>query len=249
MALTFNIAKCVAWAPGLESEQDWQLWQTGNSGKNAQKDVTADLNLPQLSVIPAMQRRRLSPFAKVALHCAMEASGELQANIPFVFSSRHGDLHRTTGLIENIAQASDLSPTQFGLSVHNAAAGLFSIFSGNRAPLSAIAAGEHSFMMGLVDCIAKLHANKLSHILYVYCDLVVPECYRPYVADDSAIGIGLLLEAGDGQTSLSLSCGDTSAQASQGKNQAFDFMHFMHSGQNSWSTKINKQDWQLSRVS
>ena len=24
MALSFNISKCVAWAPGLESEQDWQ---------------------------------------------------------------------------------------------------------------------------------------------------------------------------------------------------------------------------------
>lgn len=241
MALTFNIAKCVAWAPGLESEQDWHLWQC------AQKPIATELNLPPLSVIPAMQRRRLSPFAKVALHCAMQASGELQANVPFVFSSRHGDLHRTTSLIENIAQANALSPTQFGLSVHNAAAGLFSIFSGNRAPLSAIAAGEHSFMMGLLDCVAKLHVNNLSHILYVYCDLQVPDCYRPYVADDQAIGIGILLEAGEGQTIYSLNPSDSSMQASFTKSQAFDFMHFMLSEQNSWSTKINKQDWQLKR--
>ena len=128
MSLRFDISKCVAWAPGLESEQDWRLWQQG------EKALTDELTLPQLTTIPAMQRRRLSPFAKVALHCALEASAEHQANIPCVFSSRHGDLHRTTKLIENIALSKDLSPTQFGLSVHNAAAGLFSIFTGNRAP-------------------------------------------------------------------------------------------------------------------
>lgn len=241
MSLRFDISKCVAWAPGLESEQDWRFWHQG------EKALADELTLPQLTTIPAMQRRRLSPFAKVALHCALEASGEYQANIPCVFSSRHGDLHRTTKLIENIALSKDLSPTQFGLSVHNAAAGLFSIFTGNRAPLSAIAGGQSSFMQGLLDCVAKLEANDLSRILFVYCDLQVPECYRPYVVDDTSIGIGLLIEASkDEKNGYSLSY-NAVEDAVNNDCQALNFMHFILSNESQLMTNIHQQSWLLRR--
>jgi hypothetical protein len=243
MPLRFDISKCVAWAPGLESEQDWRLWQQG------EKALTDELTLPQLTTIPPMQRRRLSPFAKVALHCALEASGEHQANIPCVFSSRHGDLHRTTKLIENIALSKDLSPTQFGLSVHNAAAGLFSIFTGNRAPLSAISGGQSSFMQGLLDCAAKLEANNLSKILYVYCDLNVPDCYRPYVIDDTPLGIGLLIEASkDDRNAYSLSYNALENTVSS-DCQALDFMSFMFSDDSQLLAKVHQQTWLLQRGS
>ena len=241
MALSFNISKCVAWAPGLESAQDWQLWQRG------EKQLTEELTLPKLTSIPAMQRRRLSPFAKIALHCALEASGNHQADVPCVFSSRHGDLHRTTSLIENIAQGNDLSPTQFGLSVHNAAAGLFSIFTGNRAPLSAIAGGQSSFMQGLLDSVAKLHVNHLSQILYVYCDLHVPDCYRSYVIDDTAIGIGLLIEASENEKSAYSLLHNPAADRVDSECQALDFMNFILSNESQMQAKIHQQTWSILR--
>lgn len=241
MSLIFDISKCVAWAPGLESEQDWQLWQQG------EKTLANELTLPQLTSIPGMQRRRLSPFAKVALHCALEASGEYQSNIPCVFSSRHGDLHRTTKLIENIALSQDLSPTQFGLSVHNAAAGLFSIFTGNRAPLSAISGGQSSFMQGLLDCVAKLQANNLSKILYVYCDLSVPECYRPYVDDDTSLGIGLLIESSKNEENTYSLAYDAEKNKLGSDCQALDFMGFILSKESQLLTNINQQTWLLRR--
>tara|TARA_R110002153_G_scaffold246356_3_gene402150 strand:- start:3363 stop:4091 length:729 start_codon:yes stop_codon:yes gene_type:complete len=241
MSLRFDIRKCVAWAPGLESDEDWRLWQQG------EKALTDELSLPQLTSIPAMQRRRLSPFAKVALHCALEASGEYQANIPCVFSSRHGDLHRTTKLIESIALSKDLSPTQFGLSVHNAAAGLFSIFTGNRAPLSAIAGGQSSFMQGLLDAVAKLEANNLSRILYVYCDLHVPECYRPYVVGDTSIGIGLLIEATEDENNA-YNLSYNAVEDTLGSDcQALNFMGFILSNESQLLTNIHQQTWLLRR--
>ncbi|WP_299082286.1 beta-ketoacyl synthase chain length factor [uncultured Paraglaciecola sp.] len=242
MALNFSIANCVAWAPGLETKQDWQLWQSG------EKSLADELTLPKLASIPAMQRRRLSPFAKVALHCALEASGDHQADIPLVFSSRHGDLHRTTSLIENIAAAEDLSPTQFGLSVHNAAAGLFSIFTGNRAPISAVSGGQTSFMQGFLDSVAKMHANKLPRILYVFCDLQVPECYRPYVSDDDDIAIGLLLEpAKDDSHSFNLEYKQSEGQALS-DCQALSFMDFILSSNHHMQANVHQQNWHVSRL-
>lgn len=241
MELAFNIAKCVAWAPGLESEEDWQQWQLGH------KKLGAELQLPGLKAIPAMQRRRLSPFAKVALHCALEASNHERSDIHSVFSSRHGDLHRTTALIEDVASGSDLSPTKFGLSVHNAVAGLYSIYTGNRAPISAVAAGEASFIAGLIDSVAKLHANNLNRILYVYSDLIVPDCYFSYVKEETSIGIGLLIEA-DNSTNVAyqLAAKNITDDYSQ-IYQPLDFMNFYHGNTNTWQAKVNRQHWVLKR--
>ncbi|KXI29331.1 beta-ketoacyl synthase chain length factor [Paraglaciecola hydrolytica] len=241
MSLAFNIAKCVAWASGLATPEDWSRWQKGLLV------MQAELALPPLADIPAMQRRRLSPFAKIALHCAIEASGSAQSDIPVVFSSRHGDLHRTTGLIEDIAQGKDLSPTQFGLSVHNAAVGLFSIFSGNQAPISAIAAGQSSFMVGLIDSVAKLKANKLPRILYVYCDLVVPECYSQYVEHDVSIGIGLLIEAAQTPSAMFQLTQSQTEAATHSDHQALDFMKFYMGDETQYVATVNQQLWQLNR--
>ena len=66
--MNFSIKKCTAWAGDLNSLEDWQLFAKG------EKQPSAKLILPALKQIPAMQRRRLSPFAKLALHCALEAA-------------------------------------------------------------------------------------------------------------------------------------------------------------------------------
>jgi hypothetical protein len=242
MELAFNIAKCVAWAPGLESGDDWKQWQLGN------KILGTELKLPELKAIPAMQRRRLSPFAKVALHCALEASAHERSDIHSVFSSRHGDLHRTTALIEDVASGSDLSPTKFGLSVHNAVAGLYSIYTGNRAPISAVAAGEASFIAGLIDCVAKLHANKLERILYVYSDLIVPDCYCSYVNDEISIGIGLLIEAKNSTNIHYQLTTNGITEDDNKKYQPLDFMDFYYNETNTWQAQINQQQWNLTRI-
>lgn len=241
MELAFNIAQCVAWAPGLESQQDWELWQSGK------KDISNELGLPQLKAIPPMQRRRLSPFAKVTLHCALEASNHFQGDLPCVFSSRHGDLHRTSELIEDVVEGNDLSPTRFGLSVHNAVSGLYSIYTKNHAPISAVSFGDASFLSGLVDAVVKLHAHNLSEILYVYSDLKVPECYAEYVAQDISIGTGILIKAvSKNDHQFSLECLPNDAIQSHGC-QALEFMHFFLGKNSSWESKINQQTWKMKR--
>ncbi len=242
MELAFNIEKCVAWAAGLESEQDWKEWQLG------EKPLSDNLNLPALKNIPAMQRRRLSPFAKLSLHCALEASGEHSAHIDAVFSSRHGDLHRTAQLIENIATKEALSPTHFGLSVHNAVAGLFSIYTGNKAPISAVACGEHSFITGLIDTVAKLHSNKLERILYVYSDLIVPDVYKDYVSEqEQSIAIALLIEPAKSDSNT------YSIQQQKSKIEikpllpSLAFLDYYYAKEKSLSLCLNQQNWLLRR--
>ena len=192
MSLAFNIERCAAWLPGVETPQDFTAW-----AKNTKKIDIENAVMPALKQVPAMQRRRLSPFAKITLATTLDVCAELASEqIDTVFSSRHGDLQRTALLIENVAEQEGLSPTQFGLSVHNAVAGLYSIFTKNKAPMTAVAAGEQSFITGLIDAACKLKANNLERILYVYSDYDIPEYYKPYVqSGECACSIALLLSA------------------------------------------------------
>lgn len=136
-----------------------------------------EITWPKLDFVPAMQRRRLSPFAKMALLVANNAVCEIKKDLPIVFSSRHGDLPKTSKLLADLADKNALSPTAFGLSVHNAIPSLFSILTNNKQAINAISAGQDSFMMGLIDVYARLKSGIAEEVLFIYADQQLPKTY------------------------------------------------------------------------
>lgn len=244
--MKFVIKQCIAWGDEKSSPEDWQAFS--KTGDLEPKTLT----LPELKQVPAMQRRRLSPFAKLTLHCALGASEPFQGNIPSVFSSRHGDLHKTSKLIADVASEDALSPTHFGLSVHNAVGGLFSIYTGNKAPLSAVSAGEDSFFMGLIDAVSKLYSYGYQRILYVYSDQAVPEQYQKYVQQNpDNVAVGLLIEASNGEESNYSVDFKSHKQQKESENsqlQALDFLAFYFSNHEQLNTASKRYQWQLTRT-
>ena len=97
--------------------------------------------------------------------------------MPTVFASAHGESEVTEQLLREIAQETALSPMGFSLSVHNAASGVFSIATGNKAPASAIAANEDTFIMGLCEAALMLSQQGHERILYVCSDDRVPDVF------------------------------------------------------------------------
>lgn len=142
-----------------------------------------DFSWPKLDFVPAMQRRRLSPFAKIALYIAnktLEHDVDKKNDIPIIFSSRHGDIHKTSILLEDLAHQEMLSPTAFALSVHNAVPSLYSILTGNKAAINAIAAGKDSFFMALVDAYVRLSTGVCDEVLLIHADQNIPEVYGSF---------------------------------------------------------------------
>ena len=88
--------------------------------------VTGTGSLPDLTFLPSLKRRRLSSLARMVVSCAWPLA-EGQAPMPMVFASRHGETSRSFKLLHDLADGEPLSPTAFGLSVHNAILGLWSI--------------------------------------------------------------------------------------------------------------------------
>ena len=141
------LARWAAWAPGLESETDWAHWD----GEPPQGPA-----VPDLSWLPPMQRRRLPALARGVFHVARQAGGDDVDRLPTVLASAHGELSRTLGLLNDLAENEPLSPAAFSLSVHNAVSGQLSIALGNRAPASCVALAGDGISTALLEaqCLA-----------------------------------------------------------------------------------------------
>lgn len=127
---------------------------------------------PSPQLLPANERRRAPETVAVALEVAMaacQAAGRDPATLPSVFASTHGDLGITDYMCATLAdEPRALSPTRFHNSVHNAAAGYWTIGTGAMAAASAISARESSFAQGLLDALAQLASGDDAVLLVAY---------------------------------------------------------------------------------
>ncbi len=169
---------------------------------------------------PALPRRCCRPTSAaaradtvlVALEAAQAActdAGRDPSTLPSVFVSTYGDLAITENLCETLTGSPlDLSPTRFHNSVHNAAAGYWTIGTGAMAPATAISAG---FAMGLLEAVAQL-ATGAAAVLLVGYDGNAPGLMRQVAPTEGLLGGALVLgAAAPGRTNLSLALVDGEA--------------------------------------
>ncbi|OLF56173.1 beta-ketoacyl synthase chain length factor [Pseudomonas chlororaphis] len=194
--INFNIAQWRAWAPGLESVDDWQAW--------SRQPVVLESSdaAPDVSFLPAMQRRRLSRLARMAFSVGWPLAEGLE-QLPLVFISRHGETPRTLDILSDLAAEQPLSPTQFSLSVHNAVIGLWSIMRGETSEMTALAAARDGLEHGLLEAAALL-AEGAPAVLLVIAEEQPPAAYARWIDDvPFPYALGLLLTPGT-QWQLSL---------------------------------------------
>lgn len=138
-------------------------------------------DLDQLVHIPAMQRRRLSSIAKLALNHALQYKADCVADY-IVWASQYGDEQKTLKILEDIVQDQSCSPTLFATSVHNAVSGLYSILCADSTPATSLAA---SWSEALVEAYAYLQTHATAkQVLVLYYDEALPEMYTEYQAFD-----------------------------------------------------------------
>jgi len=181
----------------------WSVWPP-------QEQVGA---APDVKFVDALLRRRLSPLAKMVLHVAHACAQELP-RLRLVFASRHGDLNRTMGMLRDMAREEALSPTAFSLSVHNASAGVFSLFRRDTSPSTAVAAGEETLGFALLESWCQWRAEPGQPVLMVYGDEPLPAEYAAFSASgEKAQAIAVLLSREGGQR---IECGVTAGANADG---------------------------------
>lgn len=122
--------------------------------------------------MPPMLRRRAGALGKMALEVAYACLGP-DADVPTVFCSRHGEVARAVELLSDLARGEPLSPTSFGMAVHNASAGLFSIARTDRANHAALSAGAATLEHAVIEACGLL-ADGAPMVLLVACDAPLP---------------------------------------------------------------------------
>lgn len=159
-----------------------------------------------LDFIPASLRRRCSALTKMTLAVAHACvKGENYKSTPSVFASAHGEAAVTAQLLGDLSVDQALSPMGFSLSVHNSSSGIFSISSKNKASSTALAAGEHTFLMGLLETLLLVKRGKGAPVLYVYSDERIPEVFLPpNTLQPEPVALALLLGEGEGGVPLTI---------------------------------------------
>jgi len=157
---------------------------------------TASGTRPQPSILPPNERRRAPDTVAVALEvgqAACLAAGRDPAQLPAVFASTYGDLAITDYMCGTLATApTTLSPTRFHNSVHNAAAGYWSIATGCRHPYCALGAGQYSFAAGLMAAALQVCADQ-SDVLLVAYDIEARGPLAQVAHSHGILGVALVL--------------------------------------------------------
>lgn len=154
-------------APGLAS---WQAAQAVLRSDASYVPTELPSYAPEL--LPPNERRRATQTVRVAFRAAEDAirgTSFEPAALATVFASSDADLNIIHRISTALTQTPRLvSPTDFHNSVHNAAAGYWSIAVGARAPSSTISAYDFSFAAGLHEADALVRIDGIDALLVAF---------------------------------------------------------------------------------
>jgi hypothetical protein len=177
-------------APGMP---DWHSAQPVLRDESS--FVVSDLPQYQPALLPPNERRRASPTVRMAFRvaeAATQASSIAASELAAVFTSADGDLAIAQRICNASAEAQRfISPTDFHNSVHNAAAGYWSIASQARGPSTAIAAFDDSFAVGLLEAVSMVRVEQHATLLVAY-DVPAPTPLLDKRPLQVAIGVALI---------------------------------------------------------
>lgn len=126
--------------------------------------------LPPALRLPAKDRRRASESVLLAIEVAAQAiamSGHDASQLSCVFASAHGDHVITDYMCTTLAHSpTELSPTRFHNSVHNAPVGYWTIAMNCQAPSTALCAGRETFANALLEASVQVQAEQRPALLF-----------------------------------------------------------------------------------
>jgi len=177
--------------PGLHN---WPQAAAVLSGRQPYEPMPTVLPVPVM--LPSAERRRTGRVVKLALAVAWEATSSAAADptqIASVFSSSGSDGHICHEICQALAQpAREVSPTRFSNSVHNVAAGYWSIATGSMTESNVLCAFDASFAAGLLDGLTQAAVDDRTVLLVAYDTEYPPPLHIKRPIPD-ALGVAMIL--------------------------------------------------------
>jgi len=186
------VAEGVAfWASRLPG---WDVARAVIRGEQAAPE--APVSRPAPALLGPTERRRAPDTVAIALEVAARAcaaAGRSPNELAAVFASTHGDLGISDYMCATlVATPTLISPIKFHNSVHNAAAGYWSIGTSSHAPYTAISAFHHTFGAGLLETAVQI-ACEQQPVLYVAFDVEAKGALSTMAPSRGLLGVALVL--------------------------------------------------------
>ena len=201
------------------------------------QSINGTLAQEEVQKIPMMSARRMSKGCRAAVEVATSLMKKHSVD-SLVFSSRHGDLNRSEKIFSNLANNADISPTDFSMSVHNAASAMTSIQQKFHGPVTSIAAGTDSLHSALIEALSLLDAGK-KKVLVVDFESSLPEILGGALEEEARTdpyALGLVLSNGNGlNVSIEFILNETAK-----RNPAFSLAAGLLSPENVFQTKTDR---------
>ncbi|HEU4780497.1 MAG TPA: beta-ketoacyl synthase chain length factor [Steroidobacteraceae bacterium] len=211
--------------PGLPS------WQEASATLRGEKPFVQMPLAPHTpALLPLNERRRATPAIKLAFRAAedaMQGTALAAASLATVFASSDADLaivHRIC--LALTATPRLVSPTDFHNSVHNAAAGYWSIAAGARNASTSISAHDGSFAAGLLEACSQVLVDGCDTLLVAF-DMPAPEPLhaKRWMAHPAAVALVMTRQPTPGSIAA-LSCATTSEVEDKLDHSAFEQLRF-----------------------
>jgi Beta-ketoacyl synthase, N-terminal domain len=177
--------------PGLNGWTSSMALLDGRSAYVPQPTV-----LPVPDGLPPAERRRVGGVVKLALAVGVQATSRAGADpaaLPAVFSSSGGDGYNCHEICQALSlEERQISPIRFHNSVHNAAAGYWSIATGSKAPANTLSAFDASFSAGLLEAVTQAAVDQTRVLLVAYDSPYPPPLLAKRPVPD-AFGVAFVL--------------------------------------------------------
>ena len=220
--------------------RQWSVWPPIQQNEELDRKKESEL----LSTVPKMLRRRLSPLAKIVF-CAANQCIDENTCLPTVFSSTHGELAKSFGMMEMIEAGEEISPTAFSLSVHNAIAGLFSMAHHNNTQSTVVAPGEEGMAPAFIEALGLLKEGAEQVLVVLYDEPLVafyPSAPFRLTAENSCAVAFIITKNGDG-IPMQLSCFPATGDDGEQPVQVPALIQFLLGQQQKMTIKTARHSW------
>ncbi|WP_110655386.1 beta-ketoacyl synthase chain length factor [Salinicola halimionae] len=220
---------------------DWRGWTPHRVADGEPRLDTRDK--PAGTAVPSMLRRRLNLVGRAV--CDMLAAIDPDADSLVLHASRHGDGERTLEMLYGLDEGEPLSPARFGLSVHNATVGVYSIASGNRRSQQAIAASGGEWAALIAESRGYL-ADHHSSLVVIFSDQPVPPRFAAYAPESFSAAVALRLgrEPVEGARRLT----ETPMAVDDPTLQPLDIIDWLMGLRQRVACPMSRRGWQLANL-
>ena len=156
------------------------------------------VTMPPAAIVGGRMKRGTSPMCRAAIEVVSQATKDAgfdPASCATVFGSYHGEIEIAFHQLDMLRDGEGvISPARFKNSVHNTAAGLFTIGAGNTGFTTAIAGGPHTFALSLLEGWALVASGEHDKAIVATTEEPLPS-FLEATSDHGLLGIAVALGA------------------------------------------------------